>query len=118
MRRKKDAKSESDSNEQNRPTKFSPDEAIRKIRLTLRDGDTIFSRHLLDDIRTGRHGVSHQDVLHVLRSGEIISPPVWDEEHRNWKYEVEGTDLEDEEELRAITVIIEERFTIFIVTAY
>jgi hypothetical protein len=118
MHHKRNAKTGSEGDGKDLPTKLSPDEAIRKIRLTLRDGDTIFSRHLLDDIRTGRHGVSHQDVLHVLRVGEIISPPVWDEDHRNWKYQVEGTDLEDEEELRAITVVIEERFTIFVVTAY
>ena len=97
--------------------KFSPGEAIRKIRQILRDGNTIFSRHLLDDITSGRHGVSHQDVIYVLQTGEIISPPEWDEIHLNWKYTVEGTDL-DEEELRAITIIIEERFSIFVVTAF
>ena len=56
--------------------------------------------------------------MFVLQNGEIISPPEWGDKHRNWKYKVEGTDLEEEEELRAITIIIEERFTIFIVTAY
>ena len=97
---------------------FAPDVAKRKILLILRDGDTFFSQHLLDDIRIGRHGVSHQDVLHVLRTGEILTEPVWDETQQNWKYKVEGTDLEEEEELRAITIIIEERFSLFIVTAY
>jgi hypothetical protein len=116
MRRKKDSEIEKDD-EEIRPSPFTPDEAKRKIRLVLREGDTIFSNHLLRDIASSRHGVSHQDVLYVLQNGDIISPPEWDETHRSWKYKVEGADLEDEE-LRAITIIIEERFSIFIVTAY
>lgn len=117
MRRKKDSEIEKDD-EEIRPSKFTQDEAKRKIRQILREGDTILSDHLLKDIAAARHGVSHQDVLFVLQNGEIISPPEWDDKHRNWKYKVEGTDLEEEEELRAITIIIEERFSIFIVTAY
>lgn len=117
MPTKKDSENEKDG-QSNRPDAFTPDVAKRKILLILRDGDTSFSQHLLDDIRTGRHGVSHQDVLHVLQNGEILSEPEWDETHQNWKYKVEGTDLEEEEELRAITIIIEERFSLFIVTAF
>ena len=116
MPKKKDAEIEKDGEEM-RPSAFTPDEAIRRIRLILRDGKTIRSDHLIKDMASGRHGVSEQDLLHVLQTGEIISSPEWDENQRNWKYKVEGTDLEDEE-LRAITIIIEERFSIFIVTAY
>lgn len=118
MPQKKDSEIGKEGDRQSRPSHFSPDEAKRKIRQILREGDTILSDHLLKDIQTGWHGVSQQDVLYVLQSGEIISPPEWDDAHRNWKYKVEGTDLEAEEELRAITIIIEERFSIFIVTAY
>lgn len=117
MHQKKDSEIETDK-EEKRPPKFSQDEAKRKIRQILREGDTILSDHLLRDIASGRHGVSHQDVLFVLQSGEIISSPEWDDTYRNWKYKVEGTDLEEEEELRAITIIIEEQFSIFIVTAF
>ena len=116
MPRKRNSEVEKDD-EENRPSAFTPEEAQRKIRLILREGSTVLSSHLIKDIQTGRHGVSHQDVLHVLQTGEIISSPEWDDNHRNWKYKVEGTDLEDEE-LRAITIIIEERFSIFIITAY
>jgi hypothetical protein len=83
----------------------------------LREGNTVFSDHLLRDIARNRRGVTHQDVLHVLQTGEIISAPEWDDRSRKWKYKVEGIDLE-EEELRAITIIIEEQFCLFIVTAY
>jgi hypothetical protein len=116
QKKEKDSEIETDDS-QSRPNAFTADVAKRKILLILREGDTFFSQHLLDDIATGRHGVSHQDVLHVLKTGEILSEPVWDEIQRNWKYKIEGTDLE-EEELRAITIIIEERFSLFIVTAY
>ena len=118
MRQKKDSEIGKAGDKENRTAHFSPDEAKRRIRQILREGDTILSDHLLRDIASGRHGVSHQDVLFVLQSGEIISPPEWDDTQRNWKYKVEGTDLEEDEELRAITIIIEERFSIFIVTAY
>ena len=117
MARKKSVEKAEGEDEQIHPPPFTPDEALRKIRQILRGGDTVFSRHLLDDIGSGRHGVSHQDVLFVLQSGEIIAPPEWDDDYRNWKYKIEGTDLEAEE-LRAITIIIKERFSIFIVTAY
>ena len=96
---------------------YTPDEAERKIVQILREGSTIFSDHLLRDIARNRRGITHQDVLHVLQTGQIISAPRWDEVQRNWKYKVEGIDLEDEE-LRAITIIIEEQFCLFIVTAY
>ena len=100
-----------------RPQPYKPDEAKRKIVQILREGNTVFSEHLNRDIAKNRRGVSHQDVLHVLQTGEIISAPEWDDIHHNWKYKVEGIDLEDDE-LRAITIIIEEQFCLFIVTAF
>lgn len=99
------------------PEPLASDEAKRRIVLTLRDGETVFSRHVHEDVASGRHGTSYPDILHVLQHGEILRKPVWDEAHENWKYKVEGADLEDEE-LRVITIIIEEQFRIFIVTAY
>ena len=117
MPTKKDSEIEKDG-QSSRPDPITPDIAKRKILLILHDGDISFSQHLLDDIRTGRHGVSHQDVLHVLQNGEILSLPEWDETYQNWNYKVEGTDLEEDEELRAITIILEERFSLFIITAF
>lgn len=100
-----------------RPEPYKPDDAKRKIVQILREGSTVFSEHLLRDIARNRRGVTHQDVLHVLQTGEIISAPEWDEDSRKWKYKLEGIDLEDED-LRAITIIIDEQFCLFIVTAY
>jgi hypothetical protein len=100
-----------------RPPPYKRDEAKRKIVQILREGSTVFSEHLIRDIQRNRRGVSQQDVLHVLQTGEIIADAVWDEAHDNWKYRVEGLDLEDEE-LRAITIIIDEQFCVFVVTAF
>ena len=105
------------SKETEKKTPLSVEAAIHRIGLILRDGETIFSEHVRRDVASGRHGASFQDILHVLQNGEILKPPEWDEKHENWKYKVEGIDLE-EEELRVITVIVEERFRLFIVTAY
>ena len=96
---------------------LSPDDAKRQIERTLLDGETIFSKHVHDDVASGRHGSTYQDILHVLQHGDILRDAEWDERHENWKYKVEGRDLEDED-LRVITIIIEEHFRIFIVTAY
>lgn len=109
-----DLTKESDSD---RPSPYPKEEAKLRIRLILREGETVYSRHLKDDIRSGRHGADFNDILHVLTTGDVVRDPVWDECHRQWKYNVEGRDLEDED-LRVITVIIDEDFRIFLVTAY
>lgn len=96
---------------------YSSEEAKRRIVLTLRDGEIVYSEHVKRDILSGRHGATFQDILHVLQHGEIVREPEWDDTHRKWKYKVEGADLEDEE-LRVITIIIDEQFRLFIVTAY
>lgn len=61
------------------------EEAKKRIVLTLRDGETIFSDHVRHDVMSGRHGTTFQDIVHVLQNGEIIQRPVWDEIHGNWK---------------------------------
>lgn len=98
------------------PPPLSPEEAKRKILLILRDGDFIPTYHCRKESMVNR-GVSDQDVLHVLQHGEIISKPGWDENHHNWKYRVEGVDLQ-EDELTAITVIIEKSLRLIIITVF
>lgn len=63
-----------------------------------------------------RH-VSLLDIINVLRTGEIVRDPEWSEEHGDWKYVVEGVDLDDDE-LRAVTVFFDDELTLLIVTVY
>lgn len=58
-----------------------------------------------------------QDVEHVLAKGEIFREPEWDGKHGDWKYVVEGTDLEGEK-LRAVTVFFDVNMTLYIVTVF
>ena len=57
------------------------------------------------------------DVEHVLREGQVIREPEWDVDCWNWKYHVEGTDIEGDE-LTAITVIFEQDFSVLVVTVF
>lgn len=61
--------------------------------------------------------VSSLDIENVLRTGEVIREPEWSEDHGNWKYVVEGVDLDDDE-LSAVTVFFDEDLTLLIVTVY
>jgi len=58
-----------------------------------------------------------QDVEHVLAKGEIFREPEWDRKHGDWKYVVEGTDLEGEK-LRAVTVFFDVNMTLYVVTVF
>jgi hypothetical protein len=100
--------------ETKRPEKLSRDEAKRKIALFLREGNVVPSPHCRKESMPKRR-VSMNDILSVLQTGEIIREPRWDEDNGNWRYVVEGVDLDDEE-LRAVTVFFDENLTLYIVT--
>lgn len=57
------------------------------------------------------------DIIATLKSGEIRRAPEWDDEHGDWKYRVEGEDVEGDE-LTAITLIIETDMQLLIVTVF
>ena len=99
-----------------KPPRLSPLEATRKIRLTLEEGTTDYSRHCWHE-RMPERNVSTLDVEHVLGKGQVIREAEWDSDYCNWKYRVEGTDIEGEE-LTAITVIFEEDFSLLVVTVF
>lgn len=86
------------------PQDFPPPKPKRKIQLILVEGIVDISNHCRRRMR--ERGVDDLDVAHVLREGEIIREAEWDPEHEEWKYRIEGKDVEGEE-LTAITVIFE-----------
>lgn len=53
----------------------------------------------------------------MLGKGQVIRNAEWDSDFCNWKYRVEGTDI-DGEELTAITVIFEQDFSLLVVTVF
>lgn len=57
------------------------------------------------------------DVVNTLMTGQIVRDPEWDEEYQNWKYRVEGVDMEADE-LTAIIVIFAADLTLYIITVF
>lgn len=102
--------------QENQATKLSRDEAKRKIALFLKEGRVRPTSHCFRDSMPKRN-VSLQDILHVLQHGEVIRDAQWDEEHGEWKYVMEGADLEGDD-LRAVTVFFDAAMTLIIVTVF
>ena len=98
-----------------KPPCLSPAEAQRKIRLILEEGTIYISGHCRRRMRT--RGVDDLDIAHVLEKGQIIRQAEWEPDHENWKYRVEGTDIEGDE-LTAITVVFEADLSLAIVTVF
>ena len=96
--------------------RLSPPEATRKIRLILDEGTVDYSGHCWR-VRMPQRNVSTLDVEHVLGEGQVIREAEWDCDYGNWKYRVEGTDIEGDE-LTLITVIIEQDFSVLVVTVF
>jgi len=61
--------------------------------------------------------VTTLDVVSTLQTGQIIRDPEWDENYQNWKYRVEGVDMETDE-LTVITVIFAAGLTLYIITVF
>lgn len=98
-----------------RPPRLSPAEAKRKIQLILVEGIVDISNHCRRRMR--ERGVDDLDLAHVLREGQIVREAEWDCEHEEWKYRIEGTDIEGDE-LTAITVIFEADLSLLTVTVF
>ena len=92
------------------------EQATEKINLIAKDGIIRYSRHARKESMPNRD-VTHQDVLHLLKNGEVKAIGEWDEQYQNWRYKVEGEDL-SKEELRAITIIFDSSFSLYVITVF
>jgi Domain of unknown function (DUF4258) len=100
----------------NKPDKLLPEEAKRTILLILEQGYVEYSYHCLQGSMPKRQ-VTTLDVVSTLQTGQIIRDPEWDEDYQNWKYRVEGVDMEADE-LTVITVIFTADLTLYIITVF
>jgi Domain of unknown function (DUF4258) len=98
------------------PVKLSANDAKRIILLILEEGTIELSFHCRSE-RMQARGVTMLDLVTALKNGEIRREPEWDEERYNWKYRVEGKDIEGDD-LIAITIIIDAEMELFIVTVF
>ena len=99
-----------------KPPRLSPPEATRKIRQILEEGTVDYSGHCWHE-RMPQRNVSALDIEYILQEGQVIREAEWDRTYRDWKYRVEGTDIEGDE-LTAITVIFEHDFSVLVVSVF
>jgi|RhiMetdeSRZDD1v2_1073273.scaffolds.fasta_scaffold248528_4 uncharacterized protein DUF4258 len=97
------------------PPRLSPAEAQRKIQLVLEDGTVDFTNHCRRRMR--ERGVDDLDIAHLLKNGQIIREAEWDCDYQNWKYRVEGTDIEGVD-LVSILVIFEVDLSLLNLTVF
>ena len=95
---------------------LTAEEAKEKIRLILDEGTVELSFHCRYESMPKR-SVTMPDIIATLKSGEIRREPEWDDENGDWKYRVEGEDVEGDD-LTAITLIIETEMQLLIVTVF
>ena len=100
---------------QARPTPLSPAKAKELIDIYLKDGSIELTDHCKYDSMPDRN-VEMEDILNVLSTGSVENPE-WDENHSNWQYRVTGKDLEGDK-LTAVTVIIQKKATLLIITVF
>jgi len=98
------------------PTPLSPTDAKSLIEQIVAQGTVLLTGHCKRDSMPSR-GVTFADVIKVLTDGQILRAAEWDDQYQNWKYRVEGCDL-DGDDLTAITVIIESDFTVRVLTVF
>ena len=87
--------------------RLTPKEAQETIRDIAKLGSIIPSKHCFHDSMDARN-YSTQDLEFILKKGEVRKDPIWDNDHDNWKYEVEGKAIEGDKAL-VITVILSHR---------
>ncbi len=98
------------------PKKLSSKEAKTKILQILETGEIIPTWYHAKQ-RMKQRDVTDDDIKEVLTNGEIKRLAEWDDRYKNWKYRVEGTDIEGEE-LRIITIIVEQDHLLRILSVF
>src|SRR5215813_5909927 len=98
------------------PTKLTPGEVKQILLLILEHGRITFSYHCAK-VRMPERNVTLLDIEYLFETGIPADNAEWSDEHWNWKYRIEGSDI-DGEELTAITVIIEEHLVSRVITIF
>lgn len=96
------------------PTKeLSGHEAIVLIKDIIENYQVIILPHTRG--RMEERGYSDQDVIHVLETG-VVASTEFDGERKNWKYRVEGTDIDGVEGV-VITAIVSD-YRLVVITVF
>jgi hypothetical protein len=96
------------------PKKLTSAEAEAKIQNIINQGGKIIlSAHCKNESMKKRD-VVFDDIKNALLAGKVIDCQ-WSDHFNNWKYEVEGTDLEGDN-LNCITIFFDATFSMLIIT--
>jgi len=99
-----------------RPAALSEDELRVCVQRIVLYGTVRESWHSKND-RSYRN-VSMDDIQHMLRSEwKLKSKPGWSDDHGNWKYKLDGKDLDDDE-LTLVIAVRDEQVEILVITKY
>lgn len=99
-----------------KPPKLTAAEVKRKLLVIMDQGTVIPSWHC-GDASMPEGNITMQDCEYLLEYGEVLEDAGWSETHQNWKYRIEGADIEGEE-LTAIFVIFESNLMVRIITVF
>src|SRR5437764_10476 len=76
------------------PKRHSRDDALKRIRRCLDDGEVIPTKHFRDKLE--ELGLSMVEAMYVLRRGLILNEAEFDVRHQEWNYRIEGTEPDGE----------------------
>ncbi|MCI0490958.1 MAG: DUF4258 domain-containing protein [Blastocatellia bacterium] len=79
------------------------------------DGEIVLSWHLKKD--RAHRNITTDDCKYLLKTGKLAWPPIWDDKHQNYKYEIDGQDL-DGDALHLVFAIDYARARIIVITGY
>lgn len=99
-----------------RPAALSEDELRVRVQRIVLHGTVRESWHSRNDRRY--RTISMDDIQHMLRSEwKLRGKPEWDDEFRNWKYKLDGKDLDDDE-LTLVIAVRDELVEILVITKF
>lgn len=93
--------------------KLSDEKALKLIRDIVDHGTIIPSHH--SDTRSNTRKFTDQDIIYILETGSLIGKE-FEPKFNNWKYKIEGSDLDGEDGI-VVTAIISSN-SILIITVY
>jgi hypothetical protein len=94
--------------------RYSIVDAQEIIRDIAQNGSIVTSRHT--DFDHPERGYTTDDIEHILKNGVITKEPEYDQKRQDWKYRVEGKDIDNDNAV-AITVIVSHR-ELWVVTVF
>ncbi len=98
-----------------KPIPLTAIEAKAKIKDILENGTVKISDHIIKD-RLKLRSLSRRDIRFALANGQVVDN-IWDSDFQNWKYQVDGADI-DGDDLTSIIVFFDADFSLSVITAY